>query len=134
MADKKTDDLVRRPLYVFDLPPEILVSLTPKDVADSQTDNTPESPKVSSKDKSEGGSSENLVGSQACSLCRQEFPTVQDQRSHLKSDLHHYNLKQKLRGQKAVTEVEFEKLIGGATSRNRCPDSVRRVADMNRPG
>lgn len=35
-----------------------------------------------------------------------------DQRGHLKSDLHHYNLKQKLRGQKPVSEVEFEKLIG----------------------
>lgn len=35
-----------------------------------------------------------------------------DQRGHQKSDLHHYNLKQKLRGQKPVSEVEFEKLIG----------------------
>ena len=30
----------------------------------------------------------------------------------MKSDLHHYNLKQKLRGQKPVSENEFEKLIG----------------------
>lgn len=36
-----------------------------------------------------------------------------DQRSHQKSDLHHYNLKQKLRGQKKpVSEADFEKLIG----------------------
>ncbi|KAG4222134.1 hypothetical protein PC116_g29391, partial [Phytophthora cactorum] len=39
------------------------------------------------------------------------FATVQDQRSHLKSDLHHYNLKQKLRGRNPVSEAEFEKLI-----------------------
>lgn len=35
-----------------------------------------------------------------------------DQRSHQKSDLHNYNLKQKLRGQKPVSENDFEKLIG----------------------
>lgn len=35
-----------------------------------------------------------------------------DQRGHLKSDLHNYNLKQKLRGKKPVSETEFEKLIG----------------------
>lgn len=52
------------------------------------------------------------AGSLACSLCGLTFPTVLDQRSHQKSDLHHYNLKQKLRGQKPVSEVDFEKLIG----------------------
>lgn len=56
---------------------------------------------------------DSLVGSQACSLCAQSFASVQDQRSHLKSDWHHYNLKQKLRGSKPVSEIEFEKLIGG---------------------
>lgn len=53
-----------------------------------------------------------IVGSQSCSLCSLSFTTVQEQRIHQKSDLHHYNLKQKLRGQKPVSEVEFEKLIG----------------------
>lgn len=58
-------------------------------------------------------SSENLtVGSQACSLCGLSFDTVLDQRGHQKSDLHHYNLKQKLRGKQPVSEVGFEKLVG----------------------
>jgi hypothetical protein len=56
--------------------------------------------------------SDNAVGSPACSLCGFTFATVLDQRGHQKSDLHNYNLKQKLRGLKAVSEVEFEKLIG----------------------
>lgn len=56
--------------------------------------------------------SENAVGSPACSLCGLTFVTVLDQRGHQKSDLHNYNLKQKLRGQKPVSEVEFEKLVG----------------------
>ena len=59
-------------------------------------------------------SSENLVGAQTCSLCGLSFSGVLDQRSHLKSDFHHYNLKQKLRGRKPVSESEFERLIGGA--------------------
>lgn len=67
---------------------------------------------ISSPSKSPSASDSSLVGSQACSLCGLTFTTVIDQRGHLKSDLHHYNLKQKLRGQKPVSEVEFEKLIG----------------------
>lgn len=40
------------------------------------------------------------------------FYTVEDQKSHVRSDFHNYNLKQKIRGAKAVTEIEFEKLVG----------------------
>ena len=36
---------------------------------------------------------------------------MQEQRQHVKSDWHSYNLKQKLRGGKAVAENEFEKLF-----------------------
>lgn len=63
-------------------------------------------------DLSPSASSDNLVGSQSCSLCALSFATVLDQRSHLRSDLHHYNLKQKLRGLKPVSEQDFETLIG----------------------
>jgi len=49
----------------------------------------------------------------ACSLCKLSFATVQEQREHVRSDLHGYNLKQKLRGVKPVEEAEFEKLVEG---------------------
>jgi hypothetical protein len=62
---------------------------------------------------STSSASEGTVGSQSCSLCGLIFATVQDQRSHLRSDWHAYNLKQKLRGGKAVSEAEFEKLVEG---------------------
>ena len=52
-------------------------------------------------------------GSKACSLCRIMFHTVEDQRGHIRSDLHGYNLKQKLRGLPAVSEEEFERLVEG---------------------
>jgi hypothetical protein len=59
---------------------------------------------------------ENTVGSKSCSLCGVTFQTVEDQRSHTRSDLHGYNLKQKIRGAKPVTEGEFENLVGGITA------------------
>lgn len=59
-------------------------------------------------------SNESVVGSLACSLCGLSFTMLEDQRGHLKSDLHNYNLKQKLRGRKPVSENDFEKLIAGA--------------------
>ncbi|KAM0424874.1 hypothetical protein ACHAPT_009930 [Fusarium lateritium] len=106
---KANEDLLRRPLYLYDLPPEVLDTLTLK--ANADADVIVES-SIPSPSKSPSASDSNLVGSQACSLCGLTFTTVLDQRGHLKSDLHHYNLKQKLRGQKPVSEVEFEKLIG----------------------
>jgi hypothetical protein len=56
------------------------------------------------------------VGAKACSLCGVIFHTVEDQRSHTRSDLHGYNLKQKIRGVKPVSEADFEKLVGGEIS------------------
>lgn len=94
---------------VYDLPPEVLESLTRKADAESQeAESTPDTP----KDRPQTPTGESAVGSQACSLCGLAFATVLDQRSHQKSDLHHYNLKQKLRGQKPVSEGEFERLLG----------------------
>ncbi|KAL2757747.1 hypothetical protein ACRALDRAFT_1061059 [Sodiomyces alcalophilus JCM 7366] len=106
--DKATEDLLRRPLYIYDLPPEILATLTLKPDVDDQP-RIPDTSSSSPQDNDDG--SENVAGPQACSLCGLSFAVVQDQRSHLKSDWHQYNLKQKLRGNKPVTEAEFENLI-----------------------
>ncbi|KAJ3570770.1 hypothetical protein NPX13_g5615 [Xylaria arbuscula] len=116
-TEKKTDDLLRRPLYVYDLPHEVLSTLTLKADAESRgLDLDPEisvPPSHSSQDSAQTTPAETpVVGSQACSLCGLSFATVGDQRGHQKSDWHHYNLKLKLRGSKPVSEVDFEKLIG----------------------
>lgn len=102
-------------LAVYDLPQEVLTALTPK--ADTEFEDSHENvapPLAAPVDESRAPSSDApaAAGSQACSLCGLTFATVLDQRGHLKSDLHHYNLKQKIRGQKPVSEVEFEELIG----------------------
>ncbi|KAK5637011.1 hypothetical protein RRF57_012723 [Xylaria bambusicola] len=116
-ADKKADDLLRRPLYVYDLPHEVLSTLTLKANAESHDFYVGTEPSTQSghslQDPTPNASPETLVvGSQACSLCGLSFASVDDQRSHQKSDWHHYNLKLKLRGSKPVSEVEFEKLVG----------------------
>ena len=105
---KAEDDILRRPLYLYDLPPEVLATLALKSDAEAHEPSAPDAPKESAQSES----ADALVGSQACSLCNLSFNAVEEQRSHLKSDLHHYNLKQKLRGAKPVSEAEFETLLG----------------------
>ncbi|KAL6882444.1 hypothetical protein HDV57DRAFT_62505 [Trichoderma longibrachiatum] len=109
MAQNSTEELLRRPLYVYDLPPESLAGLTLKPDADAITIDEPATPAPLSQ--TSDASPDTFVGSQACSLCKLSFTTVADQRSHIKSDFHNYNLKQKLRGQSPVSEAEFEKLV-----------------------
>ncbi|KAK4246657.1 hypothetical protein C7999DRAFT_15218 [Corynascus novoguineensis] len=112
--DKAQDALLRRPLYLFDLPQDILDSLAPKpdaglpalDEEDGPTNTTPSGEPITGP-----VGTENVLGSQACSLCGMAFATVQEQREHLKTDLHYYNLKQKMNGLKPVSEAEFEKLV-----------------------
>lgn len=96
---------------MYDLPPDILSTLARKDDTNDglQEDPTLESAKTEPTELR----TEDAVGSKACSLCGVSFETVADQRSHVRSDLHGYNLKQRIRGGKPATEMEFEKLIGG---------------------
>lgn len=96
---------------VYDLPDRVLDSLSIKDDPDGSPVAVEE---ISQTSLGEGveKSTDNLVGSQSCSLCGLSFASLGDQRSHLKSDFHHYNLKQKMRNRKPVTEQEFEQLIG----------------------
>jgi len=103
---------VRNNLFlVYDLPADILSTLTRKENGAQEHgkfgDHAPtEEPVLESK-------TESVVGSKACSLCNVQFHTVEEQRGHVRSDLHGYNLKQRIRGSNPVTENEFEKLVGG---------------------
>ncbi|QIX00226.1 hypothetical protein AMS68_005743 [Peltaster fructicola] len=104
------DKMLQRPLYVFDLPSELLSSLEhkldhaqPEEVS-SATITPPSTPPRSDETRSQSPAT-------TCNLCNLTFSSLQDQRTHARSDLHGYNLKQKLRGQKAVGEAEFERLV-----------------------
>ena len=49
--------------------------------------------------------------STTCQLCGTTFSSVQEQRLHVKTDWHRYNLKQKMKGAQSISENEFEKLV-----------------------
>lgn len=130
--EQRRDELTRRPLYgissplfrenmltvamfpVYDLPSDILSTLRLKDdiatIASKQ-----DSDQLRSQIKAQSDDRINtfITATAACSLCKQSFYTVEEQRSHVRSDLHNYNLKQKLRGSGPVSELEFESLVKG---------------------
>jgi hypothetical protein len=99
---------------VFDLPAEILTTLTIKNQSERPVAESP--PQTSSSKNESSEDSETKDGSTAkatsCSLCGLAFVSVEEQRTHIRSDLHGYNLKQKIKGLNPVGEAEFEKLIG----------------------
>ncbi|KAJ9603438.1 hypothetical protein H2200_012216 [Cladophialophora chaetospira] len=109
MADKvqaETNPFLRRPLYLYDLPPELLYSLTLAGGAQSQ----PQDPEV--LDHHSSPSEERASSSTSCALCKVTFSSVQDQRSHVKSDFHRYNLKLSVKQQPPIDEATFVRLIG----------------------
>ncbi|KAI4653797.1 hypothetical protein J4E93_001564 [Alternaria ventricosa] len=111
---QKGDHLLQRPLYVFDLPEELLATLTLKDQPEQPLEEIPIPTPVAANDSPDTAEDESSSPAKAtsCNLCGLSFASLADQRAHVRSDLHGYNLKQKIKGAKPVGEAEFEKLIG----------------------
>ncbi|KAL9601581.1 MAG: hypothetical protein Q9219_002415 [cf. Caloplaca sp. 3 TL-2023] len=101
-----------RGVQVFNLPPDILLTLRAKE---SQLHPIPSDTTVDFLNKpslnSNGNSNGSSTASTSCALCGTTSTSINEQRRHVKSDWHGYNLKQKLRGHAPVTEIEFEKLL-----------------------
>ena len=101
---------------VFDLPAEILSTIQLKDQ---------DIPAIEEESRSEAqpdpvdavpyGEEYTALGSASCTLCGSAFKDVQEQRQHVKSDFHRYNLKQKLKGLSLVDEAQFDTLIHGGS-------------------
>ena len=98
---------------MFDLPHEVLVTLHLKDSSSIQPSagNADGSEQNATLAQDPEGNATDAKTATSCLLCGTSFPSVQEQRQHVKSDWHGYNLKQKLRGVGPVTENEFEKLV-----------------------
>jgi hypothetical protein len=99
-------------LAVYDLPPELLLSLTLRSGLDAhheESQQLKEPAKASNKDEDveEGGTG--LIG---CIMCKATFYNVEDQRQHVRSDFHRYNLKLQVKGISPVSEATFIKQIG----------------------
>jgi hypothetical protein len=126
---QKVDHLLERPLYgklpalsvrteltlvVFDLPEELLATLTLKDQPEQllEETSTPIPATANANPETPEDESNSPAKATSCNLCGLSFASLADQRNHVRSDLHGYNLKQKIKGAKPVSEAEFEKLIG----------------------
>ena len=93
------------------MPPELLTSIALKDPSFLQIAPEVEAePTRVAKDR-ENHESNPTKPSTSCYLCNTWFSNVEEQRQHSRSDWHNYNLKQKLRGGKAVSDNDFEKLV-----------------------
>ncbi|OAP61274.1 hypothetical protein AYL99_03475 [Fonsecaea erecta] len=116
MADKvhtDTNPFLRRPLYIYDLPTELLLTLTIAGREQSQPPQPQESrPEGIPADRENSLSEDGVANSTSCALCRVTFDSVQDQRLHVKSDLHRYNLKLSIKQTPPVDEATFTKMIG----------------------
>jgi hypothetical protein len=101
-------------LPVYDLPSDILSTLRLKDdIATIASKQDSDQLRLQIEAQNEDRINASITAAAACSLCKQSFYTVEEQRSHVRSDLHNYNLKQKLRGSGPVSELEFESIVKG---------------------
>ncbi|PYI00788.1 C2H2 finger and ankyrin domain protein [Aspergillus sclerotiicarbonarius CBS 121057] len=109
-AEPPIEELVKRPLYVYDLPRELLLTLTTKfDNQQIPVENTSEIV----PEKTEGVVLDHAVATTtSCALCKVSFLNVQEQRIHVRSDHHRYNLKAQLRGGPTLDEPQFAKAVG----------------------
>ncbi|KAJ5317604.1 hypothetical protein PENANT_c038G03373 [Penicillium antarcticum] len=109
MADTtRMEEFLKRPLYVYDLPPELLATLTTK----TTNPITEEEPEINPEDAELAAQDSAIAASTICSLCQVSYNNVQEQRSHVRSDHHRYNIKAQLRGNAPLEEIEFAKAIG----------------------
>lgn len=99
-------DLPEELIYTLELKPELNAGLNNLSVED------PESTTHGRRSTAESAEGAEKSSATSCALCNLNFPTLLEQRSHVRSDLHGYNLKQKMRGLKPVDEKDFERLVG----------------------
>lgn len=109
MANKEDQHpLLKKPLYIYSLPPEILNTITLKDDINAAVDDAPLTQDVKhSGDITPAGA----VGCATCNI--PTFSDMEEQREHVRSDLHKFNLKRQLAGQQIVNGDEFDKMLDG---------------------
>ncbi|KIW27432.1 uncharacterized protein PV07_07169 [Cladophialophora immunda] len=115
MADKTqidTNPFLRRPLYIYDLPPELLLTLTLAGGDHSQPQPQESRSEGIPADRENTPSEDGVANSTSCALCRVTLDSVQDQRLHVKSDFHRYNIKLSIKQIPPVDEATFTKMIG----------------------
>ncbi|KAH8116385.1 hypothetical protein DFH11DRAFT_1207251 [Phellopilus nigrolimitatus] len=98
-------------LHLFSLPPELLDTLTPRNLLSQDRALSPE-PRSGKPLAAEAAQS--TTGARSCNICLGAvFTDVDEQRSHFRSDWHRYNVKARLGNGKVVSEAEFAILVEG---------------------
>ncbi|PYH93176.1 hypothetical protein BO71DRAFT_382038 [Aspergillus ellipticus CBS 707.79] len=110
VAESTVEELLKRPLYVYDLPQELLSTLTTK--SGDQPISVVDYSEPISEDTEAAVSDHAIASATGCALCKVSFLNVQEQRGHVRSDQHRYNLKVQLRGGTTLDETQFAKAIG----------------------
>lgn len=94
---------------MYDLPQELLATLAPKAtnqlIAEHSPEPTSKGPEIVAQEPA-------IAASTSCALCKVSYQNVQEQRSHVRSDHHRYNLKAQLRGNPPLDEIQFGKAVG----------------------
>jgi hypothetical protein len=102
--------LLKKPLYIFSLPPEILNTITLKgEAVNAQVSAIPRDEER--KQINGQGTTTSGVGCATCNIA--SFTDMEEQREHVRSDLHKFNLKRKVAGHTIVNADEFDKMLEG---------------------
>ncbi|EAW17992.1 putative C2H2 finger and ankyrin domain protein [Aspergillus fischeri NRRL 181] len=104
------EELLKRPLYVYDLPQELLSTLTAKGEDQSIAVEDTVEPFREPLDPSTLDPV--IATSTSCALCKVSFLNVQEQREHVRSDHHRLNVKAQSRGNPTLDEAQFAKAVG----------------------
>lgn len=86
--------------------------MTPDDYSQPSALASPELEQTGSQTAEKDATATITSGTTSCSLCGTSFAGVDEQREHVRSDHHRYNLKARLRGNKILSEAEFNTTIG----------------------
>ena len=113
---------------VFDLPENLLSTLQLR----KQVTGDPEDEPKNETKPAEAPEKDNHQKATSCSLCQAKFESVVEQRRHVRSDWHGYNVKQRLRGLQPIDEAEFDRLIGDLDSSISGSDSSSFSSDDGR--
>ena len=92
-------------LAVYDLPQELLAKTENQPAAEQTFEHAVKDPEAAAQEST-------IATSTICSLCKVTYQNVQEQRSHVRSDHHRYNVKAQLRGHTPLDEIQFSKAVG----------------------
>lgn len=96
---------------MYDLPPSLLSSLVVGSTnVTEQTE--PEQSTTREPTSEESAKADGAQNATSCALCKATFTNVQEQRQHVRSDFHRYNLKMNLKQMPTVDEATFIRMIG----------------------